>query len=105
LGSYILDSDGRIISRTSFPYSLLGYQKAWIDVPVLPTKVTGKFYVAIYAHSEQYKGLYVGYDSHVETSHSSVGAVGRKKFQFTPTQEKLEWMVRAKLADRPVYLE
>ena len=30
---YILDAQGRVVSRTSFPYSLLTYQKAWIEIP------------------------------------------------------------------------
>jgi hypothetical protein len=102
---YILDAEGRVISRTSFPYSLLTFQTAWIEVPTLPTKVTGKFYVALFAHSEQYKGLYVGYDTHTKTSHSFVGRVGREKFTFKPVPKTFDWMIRAKLADRPIYYE
>ncbi|MGO8745910.1 MAG: hypothetical protein ACLQNE_07955 [Thermoguttaceae bacterium] len=102
---YILDSEGRVVSRTSFPYSLLTYQKAWIDVPTLPTKVTGKFYVALFAHSEQYKGIYVGYDAHTEVSHSFIGRVGREKFTFKPVPKPFDWMIRVKLADRPVYYD
>ena len=99
---YILDGDLRVLSRTSFPYSLLTYQKAWIDVPSLPTRVKAKFYVALHAHSEQYKGIYVGYDTHVTESHSSLGSVARRQFTTRPTPKKLEWMIRAKLTDRPV---
>ncbi|MGD0897692.1 MAG: hypothetical protein ABR915_07630 [Thermoguttaceae bacterium] len=102
---YILDSEGRVVSRTSFPYSLLSYQKAWIEVPTLPTKVTGKFHVALFAHSEQYKGIYVGYDTHTKAPHSFIGQVGREKFTFEPVPKKLDWMVRVKLADRPVYYD
>ena len=102
---YILDAQGRVVSRTSFPYSLLTYQKAWIEIPTLPTKVAGKFYVAVYAHSEQYKGIYVGYDSGIEKSHSSLGKVSRGKFTLTPVPQKYDWMIRVKLADRAVYYD
>ncbi len=101
----ILDEGLRVISRTSFPYSLLTYKKAWIEVPTLATKVTGKFYVAIHAHSERYKGIYVGYDEDIDVSHSSLGSVSRKQFKLRPTPNKLEWMIRVKLAARPVYYE
>jgi tetratricopeptide (TPR) repeat protein len=102
---YILDGDMNVISRTSFPYSLLTQQKAWIEVPTLPTKVTGKFYIALHAHSEQNKGIYVGYNENVESSHSSVSDVSPKRFEKMPSENKLEWMIRAKLADKPVYYE
>ncbi len=102
---YILGEGLRVISRTSFPYSLLTYKKAWIEVPTLATKVTGKFYVAIHAHSERYKGIYVGYDEDIDVSHSSLGSVSRKQFKLRPTPNKLEWMIRVKLAARPVYYE
>ena len=102
---YILDANLRVISRTSFPYSLLTYEKAWIEVPTLPTKVTDKFYVALHAHSEQYKGIYVGYHEGIDASHSSLGRVARGQFTLKPTGKKLEWMIRVKLADRPVYYE
>ncbi len=102
---YILDKDLRVITRTSFPYSLLTYQKAWVEVPTLLTKVTGSFYVAIHAHSEQYKGLYVGYDTDIAASHSSIGTVGQKQFTLKPLKNKQEWMIRVKLVDKPVYYE
>ncbi len=102
---YILNAEGGVVSRTSFPYSRLTYQKDWIEVPTLPTKVKGKFYVALHAHSEQYKGIYVGYDSDIKTSHSLLGAVSRSRFTFKPVPQKYEWMIRAKLADRPVYFD
>jgi hypothetical protein len=102
---YILDAQGRVVSRTSFPYSLLTYQDRWIEIPTLPTKVAGKFYVAVHAHSEQYKGIYVGYDSGIEETHSGLGRVGREKFTLTPVRQKHEWMIRVKLADRPVYYD
>jgi len=102
---YILDKKLRVVSRTTFPYSRLTYKKAWIEVPTLATKVTGKFYVAIHAHSEQYKGLYVGYDQNIDVSHSSLATVSRKQFTLKPTKNKMEWMIRVKLAGKPVYYE
>lgn len=102
---YLLDAELKVISRTSFPYSLLTYQKAWIEVPVLPTKVTGKFYAAIHAHCERYKGIYVGYDEDCQQSHSSLGGVGRERFTSKPAPKTLDWMIRVKLADKPVYRE
>jgi hypothetical protein len=102
---YILDKDLRVVSRTPFPYSLLTYRKAWVEVATLPTRVQGKFYVAVHAHSERYKGIYVGYDEDIETSHSNLGGASSERFTLRPTKTKLEWMIRPKLAGKPVYYE
>ena len=102
---YILDADLRVVTRTAFPYSLFTYQKAWVEIPVLPTKVSGVFHVAVHAHSERTKGLYVGYDEDVGETHSMVGSVAREAFELKQTKKPLEWMIRAKLADRPVWYE
>ena len=101
----ILDESLKVISRTSFPYSRLTYQKAWIEVPTLATKVTGKFYVAVHAHSERYKGIYVGYDGDIDESHSSLGAVSRRQFELKSPPAKLDWMIRVKVAAKPVYYD
>ena len=69
------------------------------------TKVRGKFHVALHAHSEQFKGLYVGYDSDVDESHSSLGTVSRAGFTLRPTAEELDWMIRVKLTDKPAFYE
>jgi hypothetical protein len=102
---YILDENRQVITRTTFPYVLATQEKQWITIPTLPTKVKGKFYVSIDTHGTKYKGLYMGYqegnkkqvastdqleDSHVRTADWS------KKF------EHMQWMIRAKVADRPV---
>ena len=100
---YLLDAELRVLSRTSFPYSLLTYQKDWIEVPTLLTRVKGKFYVAIHAHSEQSKGIYIGYNENVEPSHSKLGVVNPEQFTLKNPSKKLEWMIRVKMADRPVY--
>ncbi len=102
---YILDSDMNVISRTSFPYSLLTQQKAWVEVPTLLTKVKGKFYVAICAHSEQTKGIYVGFNENVEDSHASSSDVSPEKFETARLEKNIEWMIRVKLANKPVYYE
>lgn len=102
---YVLDENLQVVSRTSFPYRLFRYKKGWIEIPILPTRVSGKFYLALHAHSESFKGLYVGYDSDVAESHSSLGTVARAGFELRPTDDKLDWMIRAKLSDKPVFYE
>lgn len=102
---YILDEGMRVISRTSFPYSLLTYKRAWIEVPVLPTKVSGACFVAIHAHSERYKGLYVGYSTDVKDGHSWIGKVKKEHLDLKPVPKPMEWMIRLRLADKPVYRE
>jgi len=102
---YVLDENRRIISRTTFPYSLTAQAKQWVSIPTLATKVQGKFYVSIDTHGTSTKGIYMGYqdgnqqsiattdelkDNHVQTADWS------KKF------ENMQWLIRAKIADRPV---
>ena len=47
----------------------------------------------------------MGYDSDMEKSHSGLGRVGREKFTLKPVPKPFEWMIRVKLADRPVYYD
>ncbi len=102
---YILDEKRNVISRTPFPYSLLTQQKDWVDIPVMPTKVKGKFFVALHAHSEQFKGVYLGYQENVARSYSSVSEVTPPQFKKAENDKQLEWMLRAKMTSKPVYFE
>ena len=61
----------------------------------------GKFYVALFAHPEQYKGIYVDYVRTPEVSHSFIGRVGREKFTFKPVPKPFDWMIRVKLSRSP----
>jgi hypothetical protein len=99
---YLLDEEGRPVTSTAFPHSRFGYQQAWVQLDTLPTRVAGRFYVAVYAHSQQDRGLYIGYDTDIADSHSKVGSVRRTQFEFGEPREKWEWMIRVKLTDRPV---
>ncbi len=102
---YILDENREIITRTTFPYSLATQQKRWISIPTLPTKVHGKFYVSIDAHGGRFKGLYMGYEEGNPKQIASTDERDGNKVQpaeWSKKFDKLQWMIRAKIADRPV---
>lgn len=102
---YILDENRKIITRTTFPYSLATQQKQWISVPTLPTKVQGKFYVSVDTHGTKYKGLYMGYADGNQQQFASTDA--RTDDHVLPEEwskkfDNMQWLLRVKIADRPV---
>ena len=102
---YILDQNRKVLTRTSFPYSLATQQKQWISIPTLATKVQGKFFVSIDAHGTKYKGLYMGYEDGNQQQVASTDELQGDEIRPGDWSEKfahMQWMIRVKLADRPV---
>ncbi len=102
---YILDKSRRILSRTTFPYSVASQERQWVAIPTLPTKVEGTFYVSIRTHGAKTKGLYVGYQE--EAGQDAASADERKGDRIAPGDwsnkfSDMQWLIRAKVADRPV---
>ena len=102
---YVLDENRKIISRTTFPYSVSTQEKKWITIQTLPTKVKGKFYVSIDTHGTSYKGLYMGYQKGNEKNVASTDQLedGHVRTADWSTKfDHMQWMIRTKIADRPV---
>lgn len=102
---YILDEDRKIISRTSFPYSLATQEKEWISIPTLPTEVEGKFYVSINTHGGRFKGFYMGYVDGNKEGKASTDAIDKEKIVSQKWSKKFsdkQWLIRADIADRPI---
>ena len=102
---YILDENRKILSRTSFPYSLATQQKQWISIPTLPTRVQGKFFVGVDAHGAKSKGLYVGYEKGNESGKASTDEIQGDFIRpgtWSSKFAEMQWMIRTKVADRPV---
>lgn len=102
---YILDEDRRILSRSTFPYSIATQQKEWIVIPTLPTKVKGRFYVSIDTHGNKYKGLYMGYTTGNPDKLATTDERTDDHIAPADWSEKFadkQWMIRVKVADRPV---
>ncbi len=102
---YILDEDRKIISRTSFPYSVVSTEKQWVSIPTLPTAVKGKFYICINAHGSRYKGLYMGYVKGNEEGKASTDGIEEDSIVSQDWSKKFkdkQWLIRVKIADRPV---
>ena len=102
---YILDKDRKIISRTSFPYSVATQKKAWISIPTLPTAVKGKFYVSINTHGGRFKGFYMGYVDGNKERKASTDAFVKDKIvseEWSKKFAKKQWLIRADIADRPI---
>ena len=102
---YVLDKDRKIISRTSFPYSVATQEKKWISIPTLPTAVKGKFYVSINTHGGRYKGFYMGYVDGNKEGKASTDAIDKNKSvsqKWSKKFEEKQWLIRADIADRPI---
>lgn len=102
---YVLDKDRKIISRTSFPYSVATQEKEWISIPTLPTEVKGKFYVSINTHGGRYKGFYMGYVDGNKEGKASTDAIDKDKIVSQKWSKKFtdkQWLIRADIADRPI---
>ena len=102
---YILDANRKILSRSTFPYSLAMFEKQWINIPTLPTRVQGKFFVGIDTHGSKTKGLYIGYATKEETKVASADELGDGMIKPGQWSEKFadkQWLIRVKVADRPV---
>ncbi len=102
---YILDKNRKVVTRTTFPYSLATQQKQWISIPTLATKVQGKFFVSIDSHGTKYKGIYMGYRDGNKLQQASTDELQDEHVRPADWSKKfdhMQWMIRVKLADRPV---
>ncbi|MCO6042569.1 hypothetical protein NG895_01485 [Aeoliella sp. ICT_H6.2] len=102
---YILDENRKILSRTTFPYSVSTQVKHWISIPTLPTRVKGKFYVSIDTHGTKFKGLYMGYQDGNPQGIGSTDARNGERIvpaDWSKRFDNMQWLIRVKLADRPV---
>ena len=102
---YILDKNRKILSRSTFPYSLATQQKQWISVATLPTRVQGKFFVSVDTHGKQDKGIYLGYEEGNADQKASTDELREDLIAPADWSTKFaakQWMIRAKIADRPV---
>lgn len=101
---FVLDENRKIISRTSFPYSLATREKEWISIATLPTVVKGKFYISVDTHGGKYKGLYMGYQKGNANKKASTDQLQGDKIKPADWSKKFaenQWMIRVKIADRP----
>lgn len=102
---YVLDENRKIISRSTFPYSLTKQEKQWISIPTLPTRVHGKFYISIDTHGTKTKGMYMGFAEGNEGKLASTDEIGGESIKPGDWSEKFadkQWLMRVKIADRPV---
>ena len=102
---YVLDENRKVLSRSTFSYSLATQQKQWVAIPTLPTRVQGKFFISVDTHGEKSKGLYMGYaagnDSHVAST-DEINEDSIKPGDWSSKFADKQWMIRVKVADRPV---
>jgi hypothetical protein len=93
---YLLNKDRKVLQRLSYPYSLVEQGKArWYTLPISPAvEVPAQFYVVLSFSAHEKKGVYIGVDRTVKTSHSFMGLPTET---FDPVPECYDWMVRTYL--------
>ena len=90
---YVLDEDQKMLRDFLFPYAIIERgQETWYELHVAATEVPEDFYIALSFNTHQTKGIYLGLDRNVETSHSYIGLPG---VDLSPVPQKYDWMVRA----------
>ena len=92
---YLLDENQKVIKDFPLPYSTIKRtgQMRWYNLPVKPTEVPERFYVALSFNPGRTKGVYLGLDETAAKSHSFAGLPGRGFQPFTGG----DWMVRVRL--------
>ena len=89
---YILNDKQEILADIPVPYSTVERaDMRWYTITTPAIEVPKKFFVAINFNPHQTKGIYLGYDSNVQQSHSFMGLPDSG---FTPVKEKYDWMIR-----------
>ena len=96
---YVLDADQEVVREVSVEYEkVLRGQLLWQTIPVPPTEVPERFYVALSFHSDLSDGVLRGVDENVRGTHSYQGVPG-DGLGAVPGQ--YDWMVRAYLERKP----
>jgi len=93
---WLLDQDHKVIKDFLFPCATIQWgEMRWYTLPIAPTEVPEKFYVALGFDPQQTKGIYLGLDKNVKQSHSFVGLPADG---FKPVEGTADWMVRVYLS-------
>lgn len=92
---YLLDEKRQVIRELEFPYAMFerGAER-WVVLGVDKIEVPKKFGIGLNFNAHQTKGVYVGKDEGVKSSHSLVGTPAKG---FEPVNEPFDWMVRVHL--------
>jgi len=96
---YLLDENRHVLVDLPYPYSMIERSDLeWYVLGTPPIEVPRLFYVALSFNPHQTKGIFLGYDSDVEESHSFVGLPERG---FREVDEAYDWIVRVYLCEQP----
>jgi len=89
---YLLDGDWKLIKEWTCPYARIARgEQRWYTFGVVPTDVPREFGIGLCFNARQTKGIYVGVDTDVTTSHSYTG---KPESGYQPVEPKHDWMVR-----------
>ena len=71
---YLLDENQQLIQAYPFPYATIQRgEERWYTLSMPAVKVPRQFYVALSFNPHSTKGVYLGFDSNVQQSHSYTG--------------------------------
>lgn len=89
---YLLDENQKVLKDLPIPYARVERgQERWYRFSFEPVEVPRQFFVGLNFNAHQTKGIYVGKDTDVETSHSYTGT---PESGYKPVDAQLDWMVR-----------
>ncbi len=90
---YLLDQDKKVLEQFAVPYSKIERgELRWHTIELPATEIPEKFFVAVWFNAEATKGVYLGMDKNVSTTHSYIGLPDQG---YRKAESNYEWMIRA----------
>jgi hypothetical protein len=102
---YLLDENKKVLEDIAVPYRKVARTDLkWQTIEFPAVEVPEKFIVALWFNAEATKGVYIGMDKNVTSTHSLAGLPDKG---FHKVDENYEWMIRAvvsaKEGKKPTY--
>ncbi len=96
---YILNGKKQVLADVPVPYGAVERADLkWYTFPTPAVEVTPKFFVALSFNPHQTKGIYLGFDKNVDTTHSYTGLPDSG---FESVRDRFDWMVRVRMTTVP----
>jgi hypothetical protein len=97
--AYVCDLGMNVIAEAQAPYQLFprAQNQEWGSIDVPSALVKGGFYVVVAPGSQQFRGLYVAFDSTGKTAANCHSGAGSPGSQPKPLDPPGDWMIRCHL--------
>lgn len=96
---YVMDDKFQVLAEVPFAYGIIGSgPMRWYTLRTPSIEVPERFHIGLGFDPHRTKGIFLGFDESVASSHSLTGLPGDG---YTPVDGDYDWMVRAYLRENP----